>query len=97
DGDIEFITRTKQRFPGASVQRITCKAEQLTRDQLVALQEIKQTNSLRVYLSKDGTNFIDAVIVNIFSTAMQSENNLHEFSVEIEFPDDFDFYAGKLY
>ena len=97
DSDIEFITRTKQRFPGSSAERITCIAEHLTPDQLQALHEIKQTQSLRVYLSKDGTSFIDAVVVSTFSTAFNTKNRNHKFTVTIEFPDDFDFFEGKLY
>lgn len=95
--DIEFITRTKQRFPGARRQQITCTAEQLTGDQLIALAELKQTESLRVYLTKDGTEFVDAVVVNDFATEFRTENVLHTYSVTIEFPDDFDFFSAKKY
>ena len=97
DDDIEFITRTKQRFSGSKFQRITCQAEHLTLDQLQALHEIKQTESLRVYLSKDGENFIDAVVVETLSTPFNTKNLNHKFNVTLEFPDDFDFYEGKLY
>jgi len=97
DGDIEFITRTKQRFPGAKYQRITMVAEHLTIDQLGALAEIKDTNSLRVYLNRDGSKFIDAVTVEDFTVPFYTKDLLHTFSLTIEFPDSFNFFAAKEY
>ena len=73
------------------------EANHLTLDQLNALEEIKETESLRVYLSKDGVNFIDAVVVNDFSTRHKTKDLLHRFSVTIELPDDFDFFKARLY
>jgi hypothetical protein len=97
DSDIEFVTRTKQRFPGPRVQRIMLKAEKLTRDQVSALDELKRTSNLRVHLSKDGDSFIDVVVVNTFTTTGNTKYPLFDFNMEIEFPDDFDFFRGKLY
>jgi len=95
--DIEHVTRTKQRFASTFRQRITLRAKHLTLDQLQALQEIKQTESLRVYLSKDGTHFIDGIVVTTFTTDYNNGNTLHEFVVIVELPDGFLFEEGKLY
>ncbi|GAG55805.1 unnamed protein product, partial [marine sediment metagenome] len=64
DGDFADVTRTKRRFRGPYIQRMTLFADDLTRDQLNGLAQIKQTESLRCYLSKDGTAFVDVVVVN---------------------------------
>lgn len=95
--DIEFINRTKRRFANTFRQQLTLKAEHLTLDQLLAIQEIKKTESLRVYLSKDGVQFIDAIVVNDFSSPYSTKDRHHKFTVIIELPDGFIFENGKLY
>ena len=95
--DIENIVRTKRRFANTFRQQLTLKAENLTIDQLLALQEIKKTESLRVYLSKDGAKFIDGIVVNDFSSPYSTKDNTHKFTVIIELPDGFIFENGKVY
>lgn len=95
--DIENVYRTKQRFPGSNVQRMTLMAEHLTQDQLLALKEIKATHSLRLYLTKDGSLWIDVVVVDDFTTEMSSKYRLFKYAITVEFPDEFDFYEGKRY
>ena len=95
--DIETLTRTKRRFPGDNIQRMILTAEALKRNEIIALHEMKHEESLRVYLSKDGVNFVDAVVTNIFATTYTTETELSDFSIEIEFPDGFSFEDGKLY
>ena len=95
--DYEDVVRTKRRYKAETVQRMTLTAEKLTFNQFLALREIKDTDSLRVYLNKDGSRFIDAVVVNNFQDSVVTNNDLHTFIVQIEFPDDFDFYKAKEY
>lgn len=95
--DYETVKRTKRRFAGPTVERMTLTADHLTEDQLLALREIKDTESLRVYLTKDGTQFIDAVVVRDFVTTYQTKERRFRFTVIIEFPDNYSFEAAKLY
>jgi len=95
--DYATVVRTKRRFPSSAVQRITLVDEHLTNNQLTALAEMKQTSSLRVYLTKDGSEFVDAVVTDNFVTAYDTDNELYTFAVTIEFPDDYDFFAAKKY
>jgi hypothetical protein len=95
--DIEFITNTKRRFPGPTVQRITMTTHGLRQDQLDALKEIKETQSLRVYLTKDGTEWIDAIVVSDFTVEYQTKNVRFDFTVIIEMPDDFNLFDALKY
>ncbi|MFV2015599.1 MAG: hypothetical protein ACC656_09245, partial [Candidatus Heimdallarchaeota archaeon] len=82
--DIQNVSRTKQRFPGPTIQRLTLVAEQLLRDQVDALFELKETQSLRVYLRKNGARWVDAIVVDSFETVYDTENRLFTFTVVIE-------------
>ena len=95
--DYEDVRRTKRRYKSETVQRITMSVDHLTFDQLMALRELKDTESLRVYLNKDGSEFMDAVVVSSFDDTLSTNSSLHSFTIVIEFPDDFDFYTAKLY
>lgn len=95
--DVEFITRTKRRFANTFRQQITLRANNLTRDQLYALQDIKNTESLRVYLSKDGSNFIDGVVITSFTTDYNRKDSTHSFILIIELPNGFILGQGLLY
>jgi hypothetical protein len=95
--DYQDVRRTKRRFKDATRQRITLRAEQLTFDQLEALSAIKNTESLRCYLSKDGTHWVDVVVVQDYITSAEINSSNHSFAVTIEFPDNYNFYDSKLY
>ena len=97
DVDYQDVQRTKRRFRGPVVQRMTLFADNLTESDLFALRQLKDTDSLRVYLSKDGTKFIDAVVIDDFTTEYATRDRLHSFSVTIEFPDNYNFETAKLY
>lgn len=95
--NIENVPFTKFRSSFISTQRVTLIAEKITKDQLIALREIKKSQVIRVYLTKDGSEFIYVIAVNDFVTPYNNKGYLHDFSLTLEFPNNFDFEDAKKY
>ena len=95
--DISTVMRTKFRQVDKWTQRMTMFENHLTRDQVDALHDIKRSDFVRVWLTKDGTEFVGVIVVEDFDDSFRSKDSLHEFSVIIEFPNGFDFYNAKKY
>ena len=58
--------------------------------QLRALQYLKQSKEVYIWLKKDGTSRIRVVVLPEI-TSFFNTNKLYEFSLTIELPDNFDF------
>ena len=95
--DIETVSRTKRRFPNVWTQQMILTAEQLTLDQLRGLMEMKQSDYLVAYLEPDLSSQITVVVSNGYDQQWSTANELFTFSVQIEFPDNFDFLLAKKY
>ena len=95
--DIETVQRTKFRQVDRWVQRMTLQQDHMTADQIDALHDIKRSDFVRVWLTKDGSEWIGVVAVSDFDDVIRTRHELHSFNVTIEFPDNFDFYNAKKY
>ena len=95
--DIELVIRTKFRQVDKWTQRITLFDKHLTQDQVDALHDIKRSDFVRVWLTKDGTETIGVIVIPPYSDTFNTKHPLNEFSLTIEFPDNFDFFNAKKY
>ena len=95
--DIENVARTETRIPLHWFQEAILTEENLTFDQVRALQEIKSSPQVSVYLDKAGTKQVFVVVNNLFATEDNNKDTNFDLSVQIKFPNDFDFATGKLY
>ena len=94
--DYSTITATKKREKVDTTQMITLQREHLRFTQLRALQYIKQSKEVYIWLKKDGTSRIKVVVMPEITSFFNS-NKLYDFSLTIELPDNFDFYKAKEY
>jgi hypothetical protein len=97
DDDVSVITETKKRIPGVNVQFMTLKAGHLTQAEIQHLQEIKQSEKVRVWLAKDGTSYVNVRVNAGYETTFTTGKGGYEFSLNIEFPSNFDFFKAKQY
>ena len=95
--DIELVNRTDIRNPLHWFQEAILTEENLTLDQVKALQEIKSSPLVEVFLDKEGTKKIGVVVNNLFASELNNNDTTFEMSVQIKFPNNFDFETGKLY
>jgi len=95
--DLEIVSRTKYRKVDKWVQRMTLFANNLTQDQVDALHDMKRSDFMQVWLNKEGTEYVGVIVVEDYSDSFKTKNTLHEFSITIEFPDNFDFFNAKKY
>ena len=96
-GNIATFKGGKSRLIGPSVQKMRITSERQTSEHIRALSEIKSSKDVRIFLSKDGTEYVNVVVSGDTSTPFQSRYDINDFSIELEFPDDFDFFEGKSY
>jgi hypothetical protein len=95
--DISTITGTKFRQPGKYFQVMTLKAFNLTQNELQSLHYIKQSSRVKVWLDKDGSNFVEVIVNSGYTTAFTTGKSNYEFTINIEFPSGFDFFKAKAY
>ncbi len=96
--DIEGVFRTKKRLPDKWTQSMIVTSDHLTRNQLVGLSEMKQGDFLLVYLKKDISKVIFVVAVNDLDVVYETNaQGGYTFSMQIEFPDNFDIKLAKQY
>lgn len=96
-GNIDVFKGGKSRITGPTFQTLTMSSERMTRNQMRALSEIKNSEVVRVYLSKDGTKYVNTRVIGNTGTPFNSRYDVHTFTLELEFPDGFDFFEGKTY
>lgn len=95
--DISTVNNTIGRTTGNLRQIITMADQDITRDQLQALREIKHSRDVRLFLAKDGSSYVNVSINDMFATPFSSDNNIHELQISIKLPKDFNFFDSKLY
>lgn len=95
--NLENAPFTKFRTVKRCTQRMVLTAEKLKLDQLLAMRDIKNSPLISVWLTKDGVERIFVIAANDFTTPYNSKNDLHDFSLTIEFPTNFQFEEGKKY
>ena len=96
-GTIESKTGNKGRAVFKDTQFITLKADQLTQNQLQGLHDIKRSYNVRVWLDRTGTNYVKAIVSGGYDTSFTSGKLAYEFSLNLELPDNFDFFTAKEY
>jgi len=95
--DISTVRRTKGRISPKWIQQIILKAENLTLDQLKALEEIKSSVSVRIWLNNSGSEWVGVVVSAKFQSMHNSIDQLHELTLQLELPDNFDLDEAKNY
>jgi len=95
--DIQTVERTKKRDPDIWTQEVILTAEQLTKDQLKGLSEIKQSDIVVLYLTPDRLKRVFVIVTNDYTTTYNTKEGLFDFSLQIEFPNNFDFELAKQY
>lgn len=95
--DISQVRRTKSRTSATWSQQIILKAENLTITQLKALEEIKSSSSIRVWLNNDGREWIGVVASAKYRTTHNTQDKLHEFTLQLEMPNNFDLEQAINY
>lgn len=95
--DIEFVDQTKIRLPNIWSQQMILTADHLTLDQVQGLAEMKQSDYLVVYLTPDLAKQIFVVVSNGFTQTWQTDKDRFSFSIQVEFPDNFDVFKAKEY
>ena len=94
--DYSTITVTKKREKIDTIQKIALERSHLTLSQLRALQYLKQSKEVYIWLKKDGTSRVRVVVLPEITSFFNS-HKLYDFSLTIELPDNFDFYKAKEY
>lgn len=95
--NLENAPFTKFRTVKRCTQRMVLTAEKLKLDQLLAMRDVKNSPLISVWLTKDGVERIFVIATNDFTTPYNSKNDLHDFSLTIELPTNFQFEEGKKY
>jgi hypothetical protein len=95
--DISNVSNVISKKRASNTQIINIIAENLTIDQLKALHEIKQSDDVRLFLSKDGSSYVNVVVDSNLETVYESDDSVFEYSLSIRLPENFDFYEAKLY
>ena len=95
--DISTVTGNKKRFSDKDTQFMTLIAEQLTQNQVQTLHYLKKSPDVKVALSKDLSTFVNVRVSTGYSTDFTTGKSNYSFSVNIEFPDNFDFFKAKSY
>jgi hypothetical protein len=95
--DIENITETKGRLTDGFTQTITLQAAELTRGQVQALNEIKYSREVRLFLKKDGTEYVNVAVYAGYGDDISTKAQKHEFYLSIVLPDNFDLFDNLTY
>ena len=73
-------------------------AEGLSFTQLQALKEIKSSREVQVWLTKDGSRFVDVIVSSGFVTPFENKSisdRSYSFEATITFPDNFNLYNDQ--
>lgn len=95
--DIATQSLTKGRVPLTWVQSFQCEADDLTKDQMKALSEIKQSAVIRIWLKADGTKWVNAVVSNFYSTIYDSDERRFSVNFQFELPNNYDLEKALEY
>jgi hypothetical protein len=95
--DLETALDTVGKLTGSTKQTMTIQAAALSMDQLQAISEIKSSDEVYVYLSKDGAA---KVRIRAFGNQVYDTKNRgksFEVNIDVEFPDNFNIFAVNIY
>lgn len=95
--DLDNVIKSIGRMTDGYQQAITLQADQLTRGQLIALSEIKHSTKIRVFLSKDGSEYIEAVVFAGYGDDFNSKGTFFEFFLSLQLPDNFNLFDHLQY
>jgi len=97
EDDIENVARTQERLPLHWYQEAILSEENLSFDQVKALEEIKSSSEVSIFLDQQGTKKIYVIVNNLFASETNNNDTTFDISVQIKFPNNFDFETAKLY
>lgn len=94
DEDMETVTRQKTRLSSDQTLKLLLVAENVPDTDIRALHEIKTSEFINVFLTKDGTKRIGVVATDDFTTgySVRQSNRNADFNLTIEFPEDYNFF-----
>ena len=73
------------------------RAEDLTQNQLQHLHTIKESDVVELFLSKDGDSIIPVRVSDGYTDDFSTGKSNYAFSLQIELPDNIDFFEIKEY
>lgn len=95
--DIETVRTTKGRFAPIDTQFMTLKVDQINQNELQSLHDIMRSEVVHLWLNKTGTEYVGVRVSAGYETTFTTGKTFYEFSINIELPDNFDFFTAKLY
>ena len=95
--DIANIRTTKGRYAPKTTQYMTLKTAFLNMNEVQTLHEIKGSEDIRLWINKDGSEYVGVTVNTGYTTDYTTGKGNYEFSLNIELPDNFDFFKAKLY
>ena len=88
---------TNIRVANDWVQQLICQTDQLSNDDLLAISEIKRSTSVRVLLTRDGSQFVQVVASNNLSDMYSTDNANNGFSLQLQMPNNFNVFEAIDY
>ena len=88
---------TNIRVANDWVQQLICQTDQLSNTDLLAINEIKRSTSVRVLLTRDGSRFVQVVASNNLSDMYSTDNANNGFSLQLQMPNNFNVFEAIDY
>jgi len=88
---------TNIRVANDWVQQLICQTDQLSNDDLLAISEIKRSTSVRVLLTRDGSQFVQVVASNNLSDMYSTDNANNGFTLQLQMPNNFNVFEAIDY
>ena len=88
---------TNIRVANDWVQQLICQTDQLSNGDLLAINEIKRSTSVRVLLTRDGSKFVQVVATNNLSDIYSTDNANNGFNLQLQMPNNFNVFEAIDY
>ena len=88
---------TNIRVANEWVQEIICQTDSLSNTDLLAINEIKRSTSVRVLLTRDGSRFVQVVASNNLSDIYSTDNANNGFALQLQMPNNFNLFEAVDY
>jgi len=88
---------TNIRVANEWVQQLICQTDNLSNNDLLAINEIKRSTSVRVLLTRDGSRFVQVVATNNLSDIYSTDNANNGFSLQLQMPNNFNVFEAINY
>jgi hypothetical protein len=88
---------TNIRVANDWVQQLICQTDQLSNTDLLAINEIKRSTSVRVLLTRDGSQFVQVVASNNLSDMYSTDNANNGFTLQLQMPNNFNVFEAINY